>query len=228
MAKKQSAMPAPLSAILLNKPVRWALIAGVAAGAALMFIPNPFDASTRWLFAWDLAAAVFLMVLIGKMIGATPEHMAKHAAETDEGRGFLLLLSLAAGIASVTSIWLELSSSHGGNAPWWQAPLVFVTVGLSWLFIHSSFASHYAHDYYGPADKGGGPRKGLLFPGDEAPDFWDFWHFALVIGVANQTADVQIESKTIRRTVTVHGIAAFLFNTVILALAINVAAGLFN
>ncbi|MBS0385382.1 MAG: DUF1345 domain-containing protein, partial [Proteobacteria bacterium] len=69
-------------------------------------------------------------------------------------------------------------------------------------------------------------RGGLIFPGDLDPNFWDFLHFGLVIGVANQTADVQISSKAIRNIVTVHGIIAFVFNTVILALAINFAASM--
>ena len=71
-------------------------------------------------------------------------------------------------------------------------------------------------------------RGGLIFPGgDKTPDYWDFIHFAYVIGVANQTADVQIESRAIRRLVTIHGVVAFLFNTVVLALSINLAASLF-
>ena len=70
--------------------------------------------------------------------------------------------------------------------------------------------------------------EGLLFPGDEKdPGYWDFVHFAFVIGVANQTADVQIASTSVRRLVTWHGIVAFVFNTVILALSINATASLF-
>jgi uncharacterized membrane protein len=104
---------------------------------------------------------------------------------------------------------------------------VFATVALSWLFVHTSFAKHYAHEHFGPATKGD-IRKGLIFPGDQEPDFGDFMHFALVIGVAAQTADIQISTKPIRRVVTLHGVLAFVFNTVILALTINLAASLFG
>ncbi|MGH6951969.1 MAG: DUF1345 domain-containing protein, partial [Vitreimonas sp.] len=104
---------------------------------------------------------------------------------------------------------------------------VFVTVALSWLFVHTSFAKHYAHEYFGPSGEGA-IRKGLLFPDDDAPDFGDFFHFSMVIGVANQTADIQIAAKPIRHIVTLHGVVAFLFNTVILALTINLAGGLFR
>ena len=62
---------------------------------------------------------------------------------------------------------------------------------------------------------------------DEPPDYWDFLHFATIIGVAAQTADVAFGSKSMRRTGTVHGMVAFIFNTVVLALTINLLAGLF-
>ena len=52
-------------------------------------------------------------------------------------------------------------------------------------------------------------------------------HFAVVIGVASQTADIAFQSKALRRIGTVHGVIAFTFNTVVLALTINLVAGLF-
>jgi uncharacterized membrane protein len=136
------------------------------------------------------------------------------------------VLSLAAVALSIVAAIAEVGAAAESKS--WHIAFVFGTVALSWLFVHTTLAAHYTHEYYGPDDDGEGTREGLIFPGDEKPDFWDFWHFALVIGVANQTADVQISSKTIRRIVTMHGIIAFVFNTVILALTINQAAGLFT
>jgi uncharacterized membrane protein len=214
-----------LRAIVQNRPLRWGLIAGIAAGLALAFAPNALGVLTRWLVAWDVALAVYLAVLIHKMIGASPEHMTKHAAETDEGRHFILFVSLAGVVVSIAAIFIEAGAQAQSDKAL-HVGFVMLTVPLSWLFVHASFATHYTHEYYGPLDGKEGVRKGLMFPGDEEPDFWDFWHFALVIGVANQTADVQISNKAIRRIVTLHGVAAFVFNTVILALTINLAAGL--
>ena len=48
-----------------------------------------------------------------------------------------------------------------------------------------------------------------------------------MIGVASQTADIGWLSKSLRRIGTVHGVIAFLFNTAVLALGINLVAGLF-
>jgi uncharacterized membrane protein len=46
--------------------------------------------------------------------------------------------------------------------------------------------------------------------------------------VACATADVNIESKAIRRLVTAHCVLAFVFNAVILALTINLSASAFS
>ena len=77
-----------------------------------------------------------------------------------------------------------------------------------------------------PAEKGKGDRRGLIFPGESEADYWDFLHFSLIIGVASQTADIQISSRKLRRIATVHSLIAFVFNTVILALAVNMAVSL--
>jgi uncharacterized membrane protein len=96
---------------------------------------------------------------------------------------------------------------------------VGLTIFLSWAFIHTMFALHYAHEYY---DRTAG---GMAFPGDDRePDYWDFVYFSFVIGMTSQVSDVGVTSKEIRRTVTAHGVVAFVFNVALLALTINLAA----
>jgi len=92
---------------------------------------------------------------------------------------------------------------------------------LSWGFIHTMFALHYAHDYYGEHGAGKG---GLAFPGEQVPDYWDFVYFAFVIGMTSQVSDVAVASRPIRRTVNAHGVVSFFFNTALLALSVNLAA----
>jgi uncharacterized membrane protein len=99
--------------------------------------------------------------------------------------------------------------------------LATLTIVLSWAFIHTIFALHYAHEYHAEHRKN---RGGLAFPGEEAPDYWDFVYFSFVIGMAAQTSDVAITSKAIRRTVAAHGIVSFVFNAALLALTVNIAA----
>ncbi len=217
-----------LRAVLRQTPLVLALAIGLILGIVLALTTHDITPLTRTLIAWDVAVAVYLGAVWIQTRSVTSERMIAHAAEADEGRYFVLFVSVAGVAASLTAIVLELQAKlDPGAAKNLHVAFVFATVALSWLFVHTSFAKHYAHEYFGPADKGG-IRKGLIFPGDEHPNFGDFFHFSFVIGVANQTADIQITTKPIRRVVTLHGVLSFLFNTVILALTINLAASLFS
>src|SRR4029079_18445221 len=97
-----------------------------------------------------------------------------------------------------------------------------VTIALSWAAVHTTFALHYAHEFYRGAQPGG-----LQFPSGDQPedvDYWDFVYFSFVIGMTAQVSDVGITDRTIRRTATAHGIISFTFNTAPLALMVIVAA----
>jgi len=94
----------------------------------------------------------------------------------------------------------------------------------SWLLVHTSFALHYAHAYYGSRSRNGNPP--LEFPGHEPPVYTDFLYFAIIVGMTSQTADVAISSTRMRRLAMAQGMIAFAFNTTLLALTVNIAAGL--
>src|SRR5208282_440509 len=106
--------------------------------------------------------------------------------------------------------------------------LAALTILLSWFFMNTMFALHYAHGYYGDADPSSDYRAtgGLVFPGHPEPDYWDFLYFSFVIGMTFQVSDVQIEDHGLRRVALAHGVLAFFFNVVILALVINLLAGM--
>jgi uncharacterized membrane protein len=91
---------------------------------------------------------------------------------------------------------------------------------------HTTFAFRYAHEYYEAAPGSSKVDGGLEFPGEDQPDYLDFMYFSLVLGMTFQVSDVQITSRKLRRLATVHGLLSFLFNTIILALTVNIAAGL--
>ena len=159
------------------------------------------------------------------------ETMRRRAAEQDAGRWVVLILTVAGVLFSLLAIAFvqhHLKSSERGEAALYLA-LIAATILLSWLLAHTIFALHYAHDYYGPAtdlDDADGLIGGLDFPGDDQPDYWDFLYFATSFGAASQTSDVIINSKAVRRLATLHAIVSFFFNTMVLALAINLAASL--
>lgn len=206
---------------------RLKLVAAAALGLASFFLlPHGWELPTRALMAWNLFIILYLALIVRVLMGADSDDIEERAAQQDEGRIAVLLATLFTVIASLVGIVAELSgiSEMGSRDANIHVALVGATVLLSWLFMHTMFGIHYAHEYY---DKEGDTsRYGLDFPGDEEPDYWDFIHFSYVIGVACQTADIQITSRVIRRVVTLHGMAAFFYNTTVLALTVNIGASL--
>jgi uncharacterized membrane protein len=128
----------------------------------------------------------------------------------------LTIISAAASVGAVFA-WLESATPAETFAPR-ALGFLLLTIMLSLAFIHTMFALHYAHEYYSEHHKTG---SGLIFPGDSEPTYWDFVYLAFSIGTVTQVSDVEISSKRIRRTVTVHGIVAFFFNVTMIALTVG-------
>jgi uncharacterized membrane protein len=191
-------------------------VIGVIVG---LLLPSTWAAPTRMLAAWDMAVLVYLVTTLGTCVRSDVTRIRRRAAEDDEGAPALLVLVGAATLASLGAILLELAAVKTAAEPKFHLTLAAATILLSWLFAHVIFALHYADQHY---DVG----NGLNFPGEEAPDYWDFLYFSLVIGMTCQVSDVAIANRTMRRTATAHGVFSFIFNTAILALTVNIAASL--
>ena len=147
------------------------------------------------------------------------------AALYDQSDWVIITVVVASAAASFAAIFVELAAIKSGHAPLALGLVITgVTVLLSWSFTHMMFTLHYANIYYRPHRHG--PPGGLDFPGEHPPDYRDFLYYSFVIGCACQTADVNTTSREMRMVSLVHGIIAFAFNTAILALTINVGAGL--
>jgi uncharacterized membrane protein len=210
-----------------------ALAVGIAVGVILYTVPNGLGVTTRNILIWDSAALTFTVLMIRMMCDCGIDRIQARAQAQDEGRGLTLTLSVLSATLSVFAIAQELSLAKGDHEPVkaLRVALAFATIAVSWFFTHLIFALHYAHEYYSPEtcedQEGRTDRGGLNFPGGEPPDYWDFLHFAVIIGVASQTADIEFTSKPLRRIGSVHGALSFVFNTVVLALTINLLAGLF-
>ncbi len=212
------------------------LTSGIALGILAFIlssvVTSDLEASTRAIVCWDLTCLWFDTLTLLHMRHQSQEDLKANVAAQDEGQGFIVAVVMIAAAASLYAVGLELSLAKDahGVAKDLRVGLALVTVALSWFTTQLIFALHYAHEYYAP-DKTTPEEDdvigGLEFPGGEEPDNWDFLHFATVIGVASQTADIAFTKKRLRRIGTVHGIISFTFNTAVLALTINLLAGLF-
>lgn len=225
MPTKDADDPALIRFRNMSRPVRvlyarprtfFSILIGVVA---FFLLPGSLRLVTRLLIAWDTFVALYLLLVYSMMLRSGLAYIKRKAALQDDGRFLILMVTALGAFASIAAIVLELGASHRA-AP--QLTLATVTIALSWAIVHTTFALHYAHDYYR------GPKPGgLQFPsGDqqEKADYWDFVYFSFVIGMTAQVSDVGITDKTIRRTVTAHGIISFVFNTALLALMVNIAA----
>ena len=207
--------------------LHWPLVLLLLIAASSLFWPLGGGWLSRLALGWDVGVGLFLIETVWKLTRArSADDIRQRAGALDEVGGAVLPLALFAALASIAVVVGEAVRVAGdGERAGGAAILALATVALSWTFVHLIFAFHYAHAFYAPAGKGK-DRGGLLFPGFEAPDYWDFLHFSLIIGVAQQTADIQITDRRLRRTTTVHSLTAFVFNTVIVALTVNLAVGL--
>lgn len=216
-------------------PMRIARLHGRLLGSfgfgILIFIatlPAPWQLATKLIAGWDAFGLVYLVSIYSVVREGDIAHLRTRAAEEDEGAVALLFLSCVAGFASLAAVVVELGSLKDAN-PLETLLCVAIsssTIVLSWAFVHTSFALHYAHEFYGE----GRDRKtgGLKFPGGGSPDYWDFFYFSLVIAMTSQVSDIAVESRSLRRVVTVHGVLAFFFNLGVLALSINLMSQLIS
>jgi uncharacterized membrane protein len=209
----------------MSKPVRVVYarprtFVSIAIGIVTFFLlPGSLRLVTRLLVGWDVFVTCYLVLAYIMMARCGLAHIRRNAVLQDDGRFLILMMTALGAFASIAAIVLELGASHR-SAP--ELALATVTIALSWAAVHTTFALHYAHDYYRGAKPGG-----LQFPsGDEHDhaDYWDFVYFSFVIGMTAQVSDVGITDKTIRRTATAHGIISFVFNTALVALMVNIAA----
>jgi len=216
LAARLKKMPAPVRMLYARPRTFFSIATGIIA---FFLLPDTLRLVTRLLIAWDIFAAFYGALAYAMMFRCDHSHIRRNAILQDDGRFLILLVTAFGAFASIAAIVLELGASHRGA---YELTLAVVTIVLSWTAVHTTFALHYAHDYYRGAKPGG-----LQFPsGDksEPADYWDFVYFSFVIGMTAQVSDVGITDRIIRRTATVHGIISFIFNTALVALMVNIAA----
>jgi uncharacterized membrane protein len=206
--------------------------AAAIAIAALLLLPRSLSLSVRCASAWCLGGATYLALAWRLMRSCHSDRIRSRAARQDDSGTVILALILLALFSSFAAIFGLITQAR--TVPVDEKALYLAlaaaTIFTSWSVMQVAFALHYAHEYYAPHDDAHDDVKasagGLTFPGDEHPDYWDFLYFAISIGAASQTSDVSIRSKSLRHLVNLHSVVAFFFNTMVLAMMINLAAGL--
>jgi uncharacterized membrane protein len=205
------------------------LFIGMLSGLAVApLLPSGISGTTRAIVAWDFGVIVFLGLSTFLFTIERLDRIAADAVAQEEGEWTIFWLTVAAVAFSFAAIVGEFAGTKDMSPTLrnLRVVLVAVTLFVSWLMTHTTFAFRYAHEYYQIDPRATGIAGGLEFPGEKRPDYLDFMYFSLVLGMTFQVSDVQITARKFRRLAAVHGLLSFLFNTIILALTVNLAAGL--
>jgi uncharacterized membrane protein len=199
-------------------------IAGLVAGGVAGFL-------TVWqlalLIGWSLASITLLAWIwfdIGNLDAATTAHVATREDDSRTAAGGVLVgasvLSLIANVAGLhrssdesSSLALEIALTS----------TAVLAVALSWIVVHTVFVLRYAHLYYGGAEPGG-----IDFPGGDRPSYRDFAYIGFTVGMTFQVSDTGITDPVMRRTVLRQALLSYFFSLAIIALTINVIAGLIS
>ncbi len=200
-----------------------ALAVGAVVTVAAFWLQPKFAATAG-------ANAFFLTYLVlgaTKIKLLTPTYLRKHAAGADMPAWVIFAATLGAVIIAVASLFLLINASSAYHGI--ELTLSLASVALGWATIHTMAAFHYAHVYWDALRDAKGDASaagGLEFPRTPEPAGYDFLYFACVVGMTAQTSDVVVTNASMRKLVVLHGIVSFLFNTVLVAAAVNVAVSL--
>jgi uncharacterized membrane protein len=215
---KREKSPSPWESLLRHGPAQIRFLIALAVGIAVALLAPFQDTIPRILMGWNAGGWLYLILIGIKMAQAEVEGIKREAGIERESRIAVLIIVVLGAVFAMLGLFIERRTIG----------LSIATIFLSWLLIHTVFAIYYAHEFH--SDAGAGTRGrgggGFRFSGNSTPDYLDFLYFSFVVGTTNQTSDTEITSRAMRRVVTIHGILSFFFNTVVIVLAINLAAQL--
>jgi len=201
------------------------LIIALAGIGAFFLLSSEFSLTISIALSWALAGGLYLALTYIMMFFSNEANILALSKKEDDGAAVILLIIILAAAASLITIVIILSGIKALpiHLAIRHVLLVLGTYVISWFFVHTAFALHYAHIYYQEYEKTS--EAPLLFSSKLKPSYVDFLYFSMVIGMTCQTADVNIASSRMRLLVMFQGITAFIFNTSLLALAINLISG---
>lgn len=204
----------------------WRLMAAAGAGVLAWLAARHLNApvSTHILIGWDVCALLYVTTTWHLFLTADEVEVRRRAAAEDEKPSQILLIVLAAILSSLVAVAAAMlhARSEGPEIKAVTAACAGVTLVLSWVVLHSVFTLHYAHRHFGD----GTGKPGILFPGEPASSYLDFVYLAFSIGATFQVSDNNILTSKLRNLVTAQAVCSYFYNTAVLALGINIIAGL--
>jgi uncharacterized membrane protein len=188
---------------------------GAVLGA---FVPG--ETTLRVLSAWDGYAAVYLALTWLALRRGDPASLRAVSTRPRIGAATGWLVSspaqfsqAAAAVALIATVLAMPQARELGIDETWVLVICLVAVVASWLVLQTGFLLTYVATH--------GEHGGLDFPGGESPGLVDFVYFTVAVGTTFGTTDVTVTRTAMRREVLTHGVLAFVFNTLVLTVAIT-------
>lgn len=185
------------------------------------------DMLSHVMIGWDTFSLCMIVLSWISFFVTKSQHIREQARVQDSSSSIIFIIILISTLASFLAVLLLLVTKKDGNdGASWRLPIAIAGMLFSWFLIHTIFALRYAHKFYGDhATKKDAFAGGLDFP-DETPEYLDFAYFSFVIGMTFQVSDIEVSSKPMRKMVLLHSLLSFGFNTIMIALTINMIASL--
>ena len=193
----------------------------VSAGIGLVLgavVARTYDAVAGGLVAWAVAGSVFLTWTWTSIWPLDAEDTARVARREDPSRPARDLVLLLLAVASLLTVGLVIFRAHDSGPV--RLVLGIACVVASWAVLHTIFVLRYARLYYSE------PVGGIDFSQEPDPTYRDFAYVGFTVGMTFQVSDTDIGKATIRTAVLRHALLSFIFGAVILAVTINLLAGL--
>ena len=217
-------MPRKLIFLFID-PKRRLMIASLIA-IAVYVLTFRLETGLRISLAYDLAVASFLALHAYRINRITAQDIQDYYHDREPSNRYVVMTAVVfsslsmAGVAFMSDMsryWTPFHKKlHTASS--------LLAIVLSWVLLHVFYAFYYAHRYY-DVDEGDPAlplRRGLSFPNDEPPDYWDFLYYSFTIAMCYQTSDVTVCSRSMRRITLFHAVISFLYVTAILGLVINI------
>ncbi len=210
--------------------LRWRVLASAVLGALIgaggARAGAPPGASI--LLGWTSGAGLYVLATLWLIFTSAPQAVRDRASREDEDPLVLTLLVLVAVALSFGGIIVALkeakAAAHGAGSL--GLGLSAATLVLSWLVVQCLYTLRYAHRYFGDRDGDGVADAGILFPGAAPTTYRDFFYVSVCIGATCQVSDFNITTARFRNLVTSQALISFTFNTLVLALGINIIGNL--
>lgn len=228
---KVSVKKKPGNVLFRMMPIHRFIISIILAGIVYLSILSvDLEVMIKMMISWSVFAFSYIITSWIIFFGQKPEQIRALSKREDGSRLYVFSLIIVSSFASLLMVLLLMLSQNTKATP--QTVFIPVAIGgilFSWIMVHTIFGFHYAHLYYGDDTNDSTKHAGgLEFPGDKKPDYLDFAYFSFVVGMTFQVSDVAVTSKSIRQLVLLHGLLSFGLNTFVVALTINLVAGVLN